>query len=120
MIEHTPGPWEVLDADSYAGQPAIVVAAAEATGGRLVCLCSQWQYGTHMPYTATDDANARLIAAAPDLEYELGGIADLLNDGEIVRIEPGSVKALRIMAAIDKATNPKEVKGSSNGNRQTN
>lgn len=49
--------------------------------------------------------DAHLLAAAPDLEYELGGIADLLNDDETVTIEPGSVKAANILAAIAKATN---------------
>lgn len=50
-----------------------------------------------------DEANGHLIAAAYDLDYELGGIADALAAGDTVTIEPGSVKAVRIAIAIAKA-----------------
>ena len=49
------------------------------------------------------EEHARLLAAAPDLERELGGIADALAAGETVTIEPGSVKAEKIRLAIAKA-----------------
>ncbi len=47
--------------------------------------------------------DACLLAAAPDLLHELGGIADALAADETITIEPGSVKAKRIEAAIAKA-----------------
>lgn len=93
MNEHTPGPWEVLDADSYAGEPALAVAATEDAGGRPVCLCS---HGAYMPRTPEDDANAHLIAAAPEL---LAACKDILG---FLKAEGFDVRIVK--AAIAKAT----------------
>jgi len=94
--KHSPGPWTahigapLYDEDEYALGDCQVTAADD----EHVADCGGL---TNAP------ANARLIAAAPDLEYELGGVADALAGGQIVIIEPGSVKAERIRAAIAKA-----------------
>ena len=92
--KHTPGPWEpelhegCWRITTYADGAKVVTAAVHGDDD----------------FSPVYAANARLIAAAPELEYELGGIADALSAGETVLIEPGSVKASRIHAAIAKVT----------------
>lgn len=49
------------------------------------------------------EAHGHLLASAPDLWKELGGIATNLEEGQTVTIQPGSVKAASILAAIAKA-----------------
>lgn len=50
---HTPGPWQ---------QRTLIV---QDQNGEVIAHCTRWEHGTPMPYVA--EANARLIAAAPDL-----------------------------------------------------
>jgi hypothetical protein len=96
---HTPGPWEVSgDRDDSDG-----LCVVEKATGRLICLVE-----STLGYAAADEANARLIAAAPDLlealDYLLQQTVDQdleygigLSEGE----EDAQAKAL---AAIAKAT----------------
>lgn len=56
-MTHTPGPWVVTPGDS-------VVAIHSEDGKRVAATNTQTYY---QKYTETDMANARLIAAAPDL-----------------------------------------------------
>jgi len=73
MTKHTPGPWAVND-----GQE---VVADDGAGTRLLCRC-------HAGHYEERSANARLIAAAPDLlaalkvalEYQ-GAVNEALPDG---------------------------------------
>ena len=65
--QHTPGPWRVLEPDQVRGQEGEFVANCECHRGRL----------------ATDRANARLIAAAPDLLEALGWMVETFNAKEI-------------------------------------
>lgn len=51
-MSHTPGPWNVIDGAVFIANAVIVQHAAE--------------FGEHVP-TEERDANARLIAAAPEL-----------------------------------------------------
>jgi hypothetical protein len=66
--KHTPGPWEAVEARVYqkftvCGQPS----------SRLVCSCS-----THSDYTpwSEQNANARLIASAPELLAACSAVAE--------------------------------------------
>jgi hypothetical protein len=61
--KHTPGPW---DSSTY---------EVEANDGTLICNMSGWKS------PEASKANARLIAAAPELLEALKNIYDLLEDG---------------------------------------
>jgi hypothetical protein len=89
QTQHTPGPWTV---ERYNTHPHYEIYA----DGPQRVACAE-------DHLSESIANARLIAAAPDLLAELGGIADALAEGRTVTIESGSVKAERIRAAIAKA-----------------
>jgi hypothetical protein len=67
MSEHTPGPWKV----ERIGRRYDVVSE-----GGIVCALAQWT-------PAVDEADARLIAAAPDLLETLECIAAITSDHEI-------------------------------------
>lgn len=107
--KHTPGPWTIggsmiggrnTDADRVS---IARILRRPAIHGGLVY---------HFPDTATDavqtgaeaDANARLIAAAPDLLAALEGLVAILNDGGWIgdNPEPGSPGYIA-RAAIAKA-----------------
>lgn len=66
---HTPGPWTVLEGDS-------VVHILDTSGRRLAVTDTKRYWERH---DATDIANARLIAAAPDLLAALEGDIDWLD-----------------------------------------
>lgn len=88
MSNHTPGPWKIVDAwNDY---------MVEGQNGEEII----WQDGPHETPTI-NEANARLIAAAPDLLKALEGLLDcaiygfdMPNDNQF---------ALNARAAIDKA-----------------
>jgi len=70
--KHTPGPWCIvryaaIDADGKDAQTSITAYADEnGEEGAGVATVNRWSYGDDPP-TAESEANARLIAAAPDL-----------------------------------------------------
>jgi hypothetical protein len=72
-IQHTPGPWAVAG-ESYNDHEAYVIEA----GGRTICwTASSLDDAGIEVITAEDDANADLLAAAPDL---LSALESLLED----------------------------------------
>ena len=82
--KHTPGPWHVEDGQSiYAKDGACV---------RLIAKC-------HAGHREERDANARLIAAAPDLLYAANWALERLEE---IHGESNPVVA-QLRAAIDKA-----------------
>jgi hypothetical protein len=80
MSKRTPGPWDIID--------QYIIAADES----VIC-----QWGSY------SDANARLIAAAPDLLAALKALSAGLHDGIDMKanIKAAEVRAAR--AAIAKA-----------------
>jgi hypothetical protein len=62
MTAHTPEPWRVLADEQIMGRPISGRWAVEADGA-YICLDPEWDDECH----AESLANARLIAAAPDL-----------------------------------------------------
>lgn len=62
------------------------------------CTCDPVGDGTTRHPLGVDHCD--LHAAARDMLHELGKLADALSAGEAVRIEPGSVKAAGILAAV--------------------
>jgi hypothetical protein len=61
MSKHTPGPWKVIQAGDPFNVPRII---AERGGVAVVCVN---RYMGEKGPSAEESANARLIAAAPDL-----------------------------------------------------
>lgn len=86
--KHTPGPWSYTSRGDIIGNGCSLALVKSSAA-----IVSEEQ----------DKANARLIAAAPDLLAELQEMAEVLNSGIICRIEPDSAKAAKIRAAIAKA-----------------
>ena len=97
MTKHTEGPWSVRYTSTQDGKGGHCSVSIYRAAKNIVAKRVQGRL------TLEDEANIALIAAAPDMKHELGGIADALNAGETVTIEPGSIKGERILAAIAKA-----------------
>ena len=99
MSKHTPGPWTARKAPG--GWPLQIVREAEATRGtdfKLIAELGPWD-------RRTEKANARLIAAAPDLleaaEEFLECVRHLVNNvGKQLQWDSRA----RLRAAIEKAT----------------
>ena len=92
-IKHTPGPWWVEGGDPNAAQGADQWPNIHADGYEVVG--AQGLYGDY----DTDMANARLIAAAPDL---LAALMMVLDDPQALDGRPRTAECVR--AAIAKAT----------------
>jgi hypothetical protein len=88
-VKHTPGPWKVYTAKN--GGKIIGIGDAEG-GGVTDPNFALWRAGKEQ------QANARLIAAAPDLLAALEGMMALLDAGSLY--EP---QAYAARAAIAKA-----------------
>lgn len=98
--KHTPGPWEVLDGRRV----GVTLPSLPAEGGGF---CTHCVALTHSDRGEIDaEANARLIAAAPDMLAALQMLSEALPSDEYMRAQgqvpgPGLI-AMR--AAILKAT----------------
>jgi len=101
-IKHTPGPW-TIGRDCLPGGPSFM--AIHSSDRAATAICSM---RVNVPEVA---ANARLIAAAPDLlaalDYLLAQTVDMdLKHG--IELTEGETEARTLaLAAIAKATNPK-------------
>lgn len=63
MAKHTPGPWETDEAEHDCPSQDVVIRDAKRRG-----ICRIWFDDAPVPdYNAEQSANARLIAAAPEL-----------------------------------------------------
>lgn len=89
--QHTPGPWEV--SPDNAGSQYTITGVGSLEKAPTVA------YVVRAKHIASDtvQANARLIAAAPDL---LAALQDILTIKDIL----GSGRQLRVEAAVAKAT----------------
>jgi hypothetical protein len=77
MSAHTPGPWKVTE--EYEGSFFI---EPEGEPNTVVCSRSEWNHRA-----AESRANARLIAASPDLHAELQNMVDCIE----VALERGMI-----------------------------
>ena len=95
MSNHTPGPWRL-------NQGALLTVEADGHLGPIAELRSRLDYAGMNPIVAqTRDANARLIAAAPELLEALQAIVKTCN----VRIDDPRIQHFdKARAAIAKAT----------------
>lgn len=92
MLKHTKGPWKYLSATKES-LPTIYVPNP-IVGATMICTVSM---------RVEQEANARLIAAAPDLLKTLIKLNDCLTEGISLAIQPGSRMALEIRDIIAKA-----------------
>lgn len=63
----TPGPWVVCDDDEYDDCPFIPIETDKPVGPELQLICEVHGSSPDLLITDNDRANARLIAAAPEL-----------------------------------------------------
>lgn len=97
MSKHTPGPWNVNPEESPNEMEAFVIEAAE----RVVCRTAN----TYLPVedvevvTDKDEANAKLISAAPDLYAALRN----LFDNDLIRGTIDSDHMSEVIDALSKA-----------------
>lgn len=100
MSKHTPGPWQWSDAFTDENNQPVWTLIGTGDGLYGILTCAQ----DSAPQDLNDEANARLIAAAPELLY----VAELVDDvSDRIDHDPDSafgqlVAAAR--AAIAKAT----------------
>ncbi len=107
-VKHTPGPWKIVFASGR--YPYQIDAPNGSKGPGGIRFITRWG-AISMPSSAEGLANARLIAASPDLLEALQGLlktylqaADSGDCGNWdARAEPQVIAAL---AAIAKATGP--------------
>lgn len=109
----TPGPWEVLNArkEDWLGRPLDYWTVTADGGDKWLCASPEWD----PEHDEESTANARLIAAAPELLEALSKMVDRityyaeLKSGEIPNIEDwaytyNSGDMIAARAAIAKAT----------------
>lgn len=80
--KHTPGPWFVWEGDVYAGSPTVKQRGRLEGHRAQVCTVEDYE----APKTVAR-ANARLIAAAPDLLEALEGIVREF-DSMVILVSP--------------------------------
>lgn len=97
LAAHTPGPWEACEPGDYTdfdGNSQVIL------GNDMRIAVVHWDDG---PMRVENDANARLIAAAPELlKACLAARALLIRDLE----EPGRTVFWKLVDAISKALGP--------------
>lgn len=94
--KHTPGPWE------HIGKGDIMGKEDNGYGLGYVHVCSVF----HRTVRSRTNANARLIAAAPELLEALQWLVDLMPDPELDIDTVQREQVIKAKAAIAKATNP--------------
>lgn len=100
MSKHTPGPWELSEAEYKEGFGTYRrVEQVEQFGDVVASVCIR--HTVNHTLNAAGDANARLIAAAPDL---LEALKDMLDGHEDACTGYGEGSADKARAAIAKAT----------------
>ncbi len=97
QAKHTPGEWTAEMSSSG------VFSIQSQTGGEHGGLLVIASRNEHRNVTAMH-ANARLIAAAPDLLASLRDMVDWLDDGNRQLSESASADVLKARAALSKAT----------------
>ena len=115
-MTHTPGPWYVEGESDNVGEAEVIVSGIPNGGGRIVAwTANSYEADTDNETTTDDDrANARLIAAAPELlmvlSYALADLDDVMPEYEPSgdRTHPGWQTIEDIKVALAKATAQKE------------
>mgnify|MGYP000967665485 CR=1 FL=1 len=116
MAKHTPGPWEVLQQDfqgTLIGQRNFGAAAYDSICAKQVAWLPRSTYSpgdSHDAFMAETNANARLIAAAPELLAALEKAERALVsaygepvEGASLQSEAGVTAIVEVRSAIIKA-----------------
>ena len=77
---HTPGPWTVESCRNEDGSPFLSISGQGPFGAWLADIQPASVNGKPLGVTQRDEANARLIAAAPDLLSALIGMMNRYGD----------------------------------------
>lgn len=110
---HTPGPWVVGYGDGISGTRAaysLKTMRQIVTGPRQRLICCIPAMEPSDQEIAEIEADARLIAAAPDLLEALHGVLRLIGDGQLVRNTSNdanpdwAMRQLPFLMALKKAT----------------
>lgn len=99
MSQHTPGPWEV-DRVKHQGEPELVILSVVSKAGANIA--NLWSFDP------SDYANARLVAASPDLLAACNAFLAVM-DGED---EPSNEDVERALIATREAVAKAEGRGS--------
>lgn len=103
MSQHTPGPWIVyqfagIDTEDGDAETAIMAYADEnGEEGATLATVNRWSYGDSPP-TEESEANAHLLAAAPDLLKACKAI----RESELKGTDPANA-LIAVAEAIKKA-----------------
>lgn len=93
-VKHTPGPWRIGGPENKGAEGNILGPSNTRQKGDIThAICVM--YAPHSPFKDEDKANARLIAAAPDLlvnleqlirvfKFHLGGVDKVLVSAEVI------------------------------------
>jgi hypothetical protein len=98
MSAHTPGPW-MYRLDTGTGYGRIESTRRDLPNNDPVVLAVREDWNRYLSETPEGQANARLIAAAPEM---LEALRAMLGLGNITSFQPGRAEALA-RAAIAKA-----------------
>lgn len=102
-MKHTPGPWELSEAEYKDGFGTYRrVEQVEQFGDVVASVCIR--HAVNHTLNACGDANARLIAAAPDLLGALQPFVLANSSEEFVTLVVRSSDITKARAAIAKAT----------------
>ena len=98
---HTPGAWEC----DTAAQPIIVNGPEDSEGGNVICTIedSTCKHGAHQYHPEIAAANARLIAAAPDLLHACETLAEdcrMALSGEWDKGDDGFQASLELLESV--------------------
>jgi hypothetical protein len=103
-MNHSPGPWiDIIDSPKARNPMALVATSHKGSASRAIdCTNSGKSY-------AVDCANAKLVAAAPDLLQAAQAVAEYINgrqpvQGWLVDTDASRTALSGLLAAIDKAT----------------
>jgi hypothetical protein len=96
---HTPGPWFVAETDDNEGYPETVIRGMDGIAGVAVAIDFQKAPGMR-------EANARLLAAAPDLLAAVREYMDIMRYADDRQALIAGIRRADEMAraAVDKAT----------------
>lgn len=112
--QHTPGPWAPYESSERCPLPAgviVEVGTAADKGAKRGTICEMVAQGRNGKYSHEEtDANAQLIAAAPDLLAALEGLLDDHKEiRELAPNAPPSAFAAKLTAALTAIANARGV-----------
>ncbi len=93
MSKHTPGPWKIADGDSL---------RCSLWGWSIMSSDGYWVAVAHEEEEESDKANARLIAAAPEMLEALKRVEDWMIHNTVPTDRPASIDKA-VIDAIAKA-----------------